>query len=114
MTQILIRDIIQSPLAISSGDAEKLYTKLREELKCNNQIELSFDGIDDFISSFLNASIGKLYNKEFDYNFLDQSIEVKGLDTSDMNIFSKVIERAKSYYTNPHHFDEVKNELNNE
>lgn len=114
MTTVLIKNVIQSPIAVSSEDAEKLYKVLRKEIQSNNQIELSFDGIDDFISSFLNASIGKLYNMEFDYDTIDKSITVKGLDARDKDIYISVIERAKSYYKNPRHFDEVKEELDNE
>jgi hypothetical protein len=114
MITVSIKDIIKSPLAVSSEDAEKLYSVLRKELQNGHKIELSFDGISDFISSFLNAAIGRLYNNEFSYEILDKDITVNGLDESDMGIYISVVERAKSYYKDPHHFDEVKEELDNE
>jgi len=114
MVTVSIRNIIHSPFAVSSEDAKKVYEALRKELQCGHNIELSFDGIDDFISSFLNASVGRLYNSEFDYDMLDKSVSAKGLDDKDMNIYLSVIERAKFYYKDPHHFDEVQEELDNE
>jgi hypothetical protein len=114
MPRIVIRDVIQSPIAVSSEDAEKLYTVLRQNLDAQNEIELSFEGIDDFISSFLNASVGKLYNGDFNNDFIDSHIEASGLDKDDKEVYNSVITRAKAYYKNPRHFDAVEEELDNE
>lgn len=102
---INIKDTIESPIAVRPADAEKLYCILRDNLKAGNEIILSFLGITDFISSFLNASVGKLYNGDFQNDFVDSKLSACDLDDDDRVIYERVITRAKDYYANPEHYD---------
>lgn len=109
---IYIKDIINSEIATSPDDAEKLYNELYKQLKGRQTIQVSFKGVDDFISSFLNASVGRLYDGKLDEHFVDTHITVIDIDNDDLEIYNNVIRRAKEYYKNPEHFDfpELKDE----
>lgn len=59
--ELKVIEIIGGPVAISPVEGLKLFDTLKSYVDRNITVELSFEGIEDCISSFCNASIGKLY-----------------------------------------------------
>lgn len=102
---IVIRNVIGSEIAVKQDDAEKLYCVLRDTLRLGKEAILSFAGIKDFISSFLNMSVGKLYDGEFPNDFVDNKVSAIDMDDDDRIIFERVRARAKEYYANPEHYE---------
>ncbi len=56
-----------------------LFEKLNEGLKKSENIELSFEGISNCSSAFLNASIGKLY-LNFDQELIKNTLNLTNVD----------------------------------
>ena len=78
MKNYLVKYIINSRSAISPGKGLKLYEFVKSEIQDNEPITLSFNGIEEVVTAFTNASIGKLY-LEFNTEFLDKMLIFKDL-----------------------------------
>jgi threonine aldolase len=58
---IKIADIIDKPNAILHTDGNKVYNAIIESIQESKVMVISFDGITHCTTSFLNASIGKIW-----------------------------------------------------
>ncbi len=63
VTKVSVRDVIGSPIAVSTEKAQRVYELLRKGLDEGEITELSFDGIQNVITAFLNTAVGQLYGK---------------------------------------------------
>ena len=61
MKELRVIDIIGSPSAITSKKGEMLYNALKEYIQTQTPVSVSFEGIENCASAFINSSIGKLY-----------------------------------------------------
>jgi hypothetical protein len=59
---IRVIDVIGSPMAVSSRDAQKVHDAILNEFRAGNKVALSFDGTRKAISAFLNVAVGQLYS----------------------------------------------------
>ena len=101
MSTISAKEIIGSSSATIRDEGLAIYEIAKKELQNGKKVEVSFDGITMVISSFLNASIGKLYG-DFPFDVIDEKVTVTGLDEDDMGLLNDtVIPNAKEYYSNP-------------
>lgn len=104
---ISVKDIIGSDSATIRDQGLAIYELAKKELADAKEVEISFDGISIVISSFLNASVGKLYG-DFAYDFVDENLNVTGLDNDDMELLEiTVIPNAKEYYSNVEKIEEI-------
>ena len=55
---LIVKNIIDSDLAVSSDDGKKVYQAIVEALRRENIVELDFQGITVVITAFLNMAIG--------------------------------------------------------
>lgn len=95
---IVVSNEIESNSATIRDHGLKVYEKAKKELLNNKKVTISFVNIEMVISSFLNASIGKLYG-DFDYELVDNLVSVVGLDEDDIELlYGTVIPNAKEYY----------------
>lgn len=94
MVEVYVKDIINSKIAISPEKGELLFGYLFKQIRKNNSINLSFDGIEDLTTAFLNKAIGNLYN-HFSSEVLNKNLSIKDLDDLDKYLLNKVISRAK-------------------
>lgn len=91
---IRVNNVIGSDSATIRDQGLAIYELAKKELKDSKKVEISFEGISIIISSFLNASIGKLYG-----DFIDKNLKITGLDKNDMELLQIiVIPNAKEYY----------------
>jgi len=95
---IKIHDIIDKNIAISTDDGQKVFEVIKKEIEGGNEnIKISFDGIDMLISHFLNESIGELYSHfgKSKWDVLDK-IEYTDIDEDDLELLhEKVIANYK-------------------
>lgn len=62
MTRLVIAEIINSDLAVTSETAKLVNEKILENINHNELITLDFTGIKTLTTAFLNIAIGELYN----------------------------------------------------
>jgi len=98
---IKITDIVGDNLCISSEDGEKVYQKIVEALKEGERISLSFEGVQDLTSAFLNAAVGPLYNSDFSEQFISENLKPIKATNEDLYLLKRVVDRAKEFFKNP-------------
>lgn len=96
----VVKEIIETNIAISAKKGELLFDKLNEMLLVNDahqskeKVIVDFDGITDLTTAFLNVGIGHLYNT-FSSEELNERLEIINLDDLDIYLVNQVIERVK-------------------
>lgn len=111
MSTISAKEIIGSSSATIRDEGLAIYEIAKKELQNGKKVEVSFDGITMVISSFLNASIGKLYG-DFPFDVIDEKVTVTGLDEDDMGLLNDtVIPNAKEYYSNPEKIEKIEKSI---
>jgi hypothetical protein len=110
MKHLIIKDIINSELAVSTENGEKVFEIVDSYLMNKEKVELDFVGITIMITAFLNAAIGKLYGKkEYTPEFLNEYLKLENVDKEDRSLFKDVIQRAKEYFANKEDFEKNSN-----
>lgn len=95
---VCVSEVIGSNSATIRDQGLLVYEIAKIEIENKREIIISFENINMVISSFLNASIGKLYG-DFDFDDVDKLIKVEGLNNDDMELLElTVIPNAKDYY----------------
>lgn len=112
MTRLIVKDIINSELAVSTEKGEMVFEAINSYLQNNEKLIIDFKGIDLIITAFLNSAIGKLYgNKNYSGEFLNNHIKIENVESEDISLFKDVIERAKEYFENKEGFESDANEM---
>lgn len=88
-------EMAESKFCVSSEDGQKLYQSIRSALLDGKNVILSFEGIANISSAFLDEAISNLYNGEFDEKDLEQKIKYRGLSEEDSSLKDNIIEWAK-------------------
>lgn len=96
-TQVLVSDAIDSPIAVSTEKAQRLFELLREKIGAGETVELAFTGIRNTITAFLNTAIGQLYGIYSDEVLSEQLIIIGGSAEID-EMLRMSIENAKRYF----------------
>lgn len=107
-SQVTLRvaDIIGTPLCISSEDGQKVFDILKPLIEEGKVVTVSFERVTTIISLFLNAAIGQLYGN-FNESQVRNQLQVKGLANDDLEMLKRVVDNAKSYYSNRKGYDEA-------
>ena len=91
---IQVRDIVGSEFCISSEKGERLSKVIRDALSRRKKIRLSFAGVNNISSAFLDEAIGNLYNGDFQEEDL-KGINYGNISKEDLFLLSNVIEWAR-------------------
>jgi hypothetical protein len=111
MPQIVIKELINNDIAVSTDDGNIVFEKLNAHLLNDEKVVLDFEGIIIMTTAFLNVAIGKLYsNADFNSEFLNKNIQFINVAKDDFILFKKVVERAKEYFGNKEGFENILNE----
>ena len=110
MRKVVVKSVIDSELAVSAENGNKLHSRIARHLSSGKSVELSFQGIDLVTSAFLNNAVGKLC-KKFDSEKIKESIMVTGLDEGDKKLLDKVINNAELYYRDPEKMKKLYDEV---
>ena len=97
--EIRVLDMV-GEFAITPGDGQQVYDRIRPELREGHAVLLDFTGVRVVASPFLNMAVGQLLEDE-PYGDIPDRIEMTGLSPHDTNLFERVIANARDYYGNP-------------
>lgn len=97
-TTIRVTDAVGDRYCSTTADGRRLREVIAEALRAGEAVELSFERAEELTSAFLNASVGALYNGEFDDEQVDERVTVTDLAEGDEFIIAEVRKRAKWYY----------------
>ncbi|MCE6989022.1 STAS-like domain-containing protein [Dyadobacter sp. CY323] len=95
MNTIEIFDVIQSKTAAFQDEGNQVYLLLEAEIVQGHRTVLSFVGIENCSTLFLNASIGRLY-KKFPQNQIEALLTYDGIEAGSYlgSMLNRVIERS--------------------
>ena len=111
MKHLVIKDIINSELAVSTENGNKVFKIVDDCLQQHEKVELDFEGITVMITAFLNAAIGSLYSKkEYTGDFLNEHLKLENVEKEDRILFKEVIQRAKEYFADKDSFEKNAND----
>ena len=109
---IRLTDVVGSGLCVAVADGELVFEAIRRELDAGRQVVLSFSGVENLTSAFLNAAVGQLYGaykgKE---DMLSERMSVVDADDQDLETLLRTIERAKEYFRDPDRFSAAVREV---
>ncbi|MFZ7282493.1 STAS-like domain-containing protein [Avibacterium avium] len=100
MSHIIVKNLINSNIAVSMPLGDKLYKELIKVWDENNTIKIDFINIDTYATPFFNASIGRLL-KDHTIDELKQKLSFEHLSEGGRNLLNRVISNAISFYENP-------------
>lgn len=95
--EIVIVDIIRSVHCAASEDGEKVYNAIHSAFQVGKNVRLSFRGVEDLTSAFLNAAIGQLYGV-YSEEAIKTKLSVSDAAQDDLVILKRVVERAKGFF----------------
>ena len=106
MSDVIISlvEVIENKFCTASDDGEKVHIKIAEALGRGDRVQISFQGVEDLTSAFLNAAVGQLYG-EFPEDKL-RSVLLPPLEASpeDLALLKRVVDRAKAFFQDPERF----------
>jgi len=96
--------VVGSPHSVSSADGGVVHDRIADALRSGEDVELSFAGIEDVTSAFLNAAVGQLYG-EFGEDLIRQHLKVVDAESDHLILLKRVVERAKEFFRDPEHYN---------
>ena len=110
MENLIIKDIIESDIAVATEAGDKVFKEIIFHLNKKNKIVVDFIDISIVTTAFLNAAIGQLYsNEEFYSEFLNDYLKLINVQEEDQPLFAMVIKRAKEYFKDRKGFEDSVN-----
>ena len=101
--EIRIIEIVGGGLCLASADGQKVYDAVAAALRAGRSVQLSFKGVEDLTSAFLNTAIGQLYS-EFPEDEIRAKLSVVDASQDDLFLLKRVVDRAKEFFKNPQRF----------
>lgn len=103
---VSVYEIVGSPLCVSSGDGERVHSRLASALNQGRSIMLSFRNVSALTSAFLNAAVGQLYG-EFDAKSIRSLLKVEEIEPDYAARLEFVADAAKQYFRDPARCDGI-------
>jgi len=102
---IVLTAIVGSSICVTAEEGDKVFHAISSALRqTDSLVEISFKGVQDLTSLFLNAAIGQLYGGDFDHEVLKNRLRVIDVSQEDLFTLKRCIERAKEYFEDPERF----------
>lgn len=102
--------VVGDSICVTNEDGKKVYDVISNALFDGKNIIISFDGVTDLTSAFLNNAIGQLYGN-FDEASIKSKMSVTDISNDDAIILKMVVDRAKSFFDDPDHYVKVANDI---
>jgi len=99
-TTVILIEELGSLHAVSSADGNTVDDRIAEALRRREPVVLSFAGVEDVTSAFLNAAIGQLYGK-FDEALIRELLRVVDAEGDQLALLKRVVDRAKDFFCSP-------------
>jgi hypothetical protein len=105
---IQLTQLAGGPLCVTPQDGEKVFAAIRDALDAGKRVEISFLGVEDLTSGFLNAAIGQLYGV-YPADELRERLSVRDASPQDLATLKRSVDRAKEYFRDKARFDGAAN-----
>lgn len=96
---------------VASQDGEAVYSAIREAIEKGNRVRLSFEGVEDLTSAFLNTAVGQLYG-EYDAERLKEvMLPPENATLEDLELLKRVVDTAKAFFADPEKYRKAVSEV---
>lgn len=112
MANIKINDYISLNQGITSEEGQPIFDKIAESLSKEENVTLDFEGVKFLTTAFLNVVIGALY-KDYTSEQLQARLCIVEANDETMARIKKVIDNAKSFYSDEEKFNQTVEEVLN-
>ena len=103
--ELEISTIVGSGLCVAASDGQKVYREIEKAIASGKVVQLSFQGVEDLTSAFLNCAVGQLYGKFSEQEIKDKlSVREDSVAPEDLMLMKRVTDRAKDFFKNPQRF----------
>ena len=103
--ELNISSIVGSSLCVAASDGQKVFVKIEDAIRSGKCVRLSFQGVDDMTSAFLNCAVGQLYGKYSEQDIKAKlSIKEDSVAPEDLRLLKRVTDRAKDFFKDPERF----------
>lgn len=89
---------------VSSVDGAVVHEQIAAAFRDQQDVALSFAGIEDVTSAFLNAAVGQLYG-EFSEEFIRSHLRAVDADGDQLALLKRVVDRAKEFFRDPEQYE---------
>lgn len=107
---IHIASVVGGNLCIASDDGERVYDAIVAALKKGRKVRLSFKGVEDLTSAFLNTAVGQLYGEFKEEQLKSMMLAPVDISSDDLFLLKRVVERAKEFFANPERYRQAARE----
>lgn len=98
--EIIVKDIINSKIAINDEDGDKVFNIIKEKANKNlDPIILNFDGIDLVNTAFLNNAVGKLFDSAL-FDLKANRVLIQNMSSDKLELLKETISVARDKYIN--------------
>lgn len=108
---IRITEVVGSSLCIASDDGDKVHKKIVAAIRRGDKVQLSFAGIQDLTSAFLNSAVGQLYGEFEEVKLRASLLPPVEASPDDLALLKRVVERAKEYFKDRQRFHKAEREV---
>ncbi|MCU1347943.1 MAG: hypothetical protein JWO56_973 [Acidobacteria bacterium] len=101
---IILTQLVGGPYCVSSADGSKVHDTIAERLQNDEDVIVSFAGVEDVTSAFLNSAIGQLYSGDFNEDQIRRHLKVVDAEGDHLALLKRVVDRAKEFFRDPEHY----------
>ncbi len=100
--ELKLSGIVGSGLCVAASDGQRVFVEIESAIKSGRKVCLSFQGVEDLTSAFLNCAVGQLYGKFPEQEISEKlSIREDSASAEDLVLLHRVTERARDFFKNP-------------
>jgi hypothetical protein len=106
-----LMDVVGSGLCVAYDDGDRVHAAIIEAIKKGDKVRLSFKGVEDLTSTFLNAAVGQLYGELSEEELKECLLPPSDASQEDLALLKRVVETAKNFFGDQPKFREAVNEV---
>lgn len=107
---ISIASAAENGLCVAAEDGEKIYQEIKSNIDQGKSVQLTFEGVKDLTSSFLNTAVGQLYGKIDGKVLKEKMLPPIEASQEDLGLLKRVVERAIDFFKDPERYKKAANE----
>jgi hypothetical protein len=108
---VTITAIIGNKFCTAADDGEKVHKAVASAIRQGDRVCLSFKGVEDLTSAFLNAAVGQLYGEFSEDKLREVLLPPADATPDDLVLLKRVVERAKDFFKDPERYRRAAQEI---
>ena len=101
---VSLTKVIGNKFCTASDDGDKVHAAIVEAISRGDRVQISFEGVEDLTSAFLNAAVGQLYGEFAEDKLRSVLLPPVGASAEDLALLKRVVDRAKDFFQDPERF----------